>query len=166
MKRKWTMTALAVLVAVGALLAGGFVYAQRGPDGPHGFGGPRFGRGFDGGGPFSELNLSQEQRDQVRAIFNRHRPDFEAAGEKVQAARSAQHTSVEAVPFDESEIRARTADVANAETDMSVLRARVHNEVFQVLTPDQQDQLKEFKAERQKKMGERRENRRQSRQGK
>jgi protein CpxP len=144
MKRKFITIALALLVAAAAVFASGVVHAQRGPDGRHGFGGPRFGRGFaGGGGPFASLNLSQEQRDQVRAIFERHRPEFEAAGQKMEAARSAQRAAIDAVPFDEAEIRARTADVGNVEADMAVLRARVHSEVFQILTPDQQTKFKE-----------------------
>ena len=160
MTRKSITIAVAVLVAAGAMLAGGLAYAQRGPEGRHGFGGPGFGRGFEGRGPLADLNLSTEQREQVRAIFERHKEEFKSAGEKMEAARSAQRAAVDAVPFDESEIRSRTTEVANAEAEMAILRARVNGEVFQVLTPDQQTQLKERQAEWQKKMNDRREGRR------
>ena len=49
---------------------------------------------------------------------------------------------------DESAVRARSAELGKVETDAAVLRARMHAEVYNVLTPEQQEKAKALRAER------------------
>jgi Spy/CpxP family protein refolding chaperone len=56
---------------------------------------------------------------------------------------------------DESAIRARAADVAAVDADAAVLRARVHQEVFNLLTAEQQTKAKALQAEARRKMKDR-----------
>ena len=65
------------------------------------------------------------------------------------------------MPVDENEIRARVSEASAVEADFAVLRARVHEQVYQVLTPEQQAKAKTLQAERQKKRAERAEQRKQ-----
>jgi Spy/CpxP family protein refolding chaperone len=62
--------------------------------------------------------------------------------------RRSQSEAVMAVPVDESAVRARSAELAKVETDAAVLRARMHAEVYNVLTPEQQEKAKALRAER------------------
>jgi Spy/CpxP family protein refolding chaperone len=112
------------------------------------------------GGLPGELNLSEQQREQVRAIFERHQPDMRSAGEKLHEAHAAQQAAISAIPFDESQVRARSADVAAAEAELAVLRGRIQNEVYDILTAEQQTKLRELRAEREQRMKERRDQRR------
>jgi periplasmic protein CpxP/Spy len=132
-------------------------HVRRGPGGPggpggFGFGGPGgFGRGGFGGplAMLRQLDLSDEQRAQVRQVMDSHRDELRAIGEKLGAAHRAQNEAATAVPFDEQVVRAKAADVAAVAADAAVLHARVHSEVFAVLTPEQQAKAAELKAQRQ-----------------
>jgi len=158
--------AAALLVAAGTVL----VQAQsqdtpqapqaqqgRGPGGPGGFGHGPFGRrGFGGpGGDFGllrGLDLTEDQQAQVRQVMQSHRDEFRAVGERLRAAERAQQDAVTATPFDENAVRARAAEVAAVQADEAVLRAKVHSDVFAVLTPEQQAKAAELKAQRQQRM--------------
>jgi periplasmic protein CpxP/Spy len=138
-----------------------------GPGGPWGHGG--FGRRGPGGpmgdlGLLRGLDLTEDQRAQVRQIMQGHRDEFRAVSERLQAAHRAQQDAVTATPFDENAVRARAADVAAIQADAAVLRAKVHSDVFAVLTPEQQAKAAELKVQREQRMQQFRQQRQQRRQ--
>ena len=112
---------------------GGPGMRMRGPGGP---GGPM---GFGPG--FRELNLSDDQREQIKKIAESHRDEFRAAGEKARAAHDGMQALIEADNIDESAIRAKSAEIAAAEADVMILNARVRHESMQILTAEQQAKL-------------------------
>jgi periplasmic protein CpxP/Spy len=115
---------------------------------PHGDAGGEH-RGMRGGfHGLRQLDLSDEQRQEVRRIMELHKAERQAIGERLREARRAQSEAVMAVPVDESAVRARSADLAKVESDAAVLRARMHSEVYNVLTPEQQEKAKALRAER------------------
>jgi len=132
----------------------------QGPDGdgrgPRGFrhGGMGMGRGFEGL-PLRGLDLTDAQREQVRGIVAARQADFKALGERFKTARAAEQAAVTRIPVDENEVRARVTELAAVQADFAVLRARVHEQVYQVLTPEQQAKAKTLQAERQKHRAER-----------
>ncbi len=137
-------------------------HERRGHGGPGGFGigGPGgFGRGGFGGPMrvLRQLDLTDEQRDQVRQVMSRHRDELRAIGAKLRAAHRAQSEAVTASQFDEQAVRTAAADLAAISADAAVLRARVHSDVFAVLTPDQQAKAAELKAQREARIQQRRE---------
>ena len=164
-----SMAGILGAAAVAAMAGTGFVHAQaqdgagaapptherRGPGGPGGpsgfFGGPGgFGRGGFGG-PMAllrQLDLTDEQRAQVRQVMESHRDELRAVGERVMAAHRAQEDAVTAPQFDEQVIRAKSAELAAVEADAAVLRAKLHSEVFALLTPEQQAKAAELKTQR------------------
>ena len=137
----------------------------QGPDGPgrglRGHGPMRMGMG---GLPLRGLDLTDAQREQVRGIMTARQADFKAIGDRLKAAHEAQHQAVTRVPVDENEIRARVSEAAAVEADFAILRARIHEQVYQVLTPEQQAKAKTLAAERQKQRAERGEQFKQRRQ--
>ncbi|HUQ89053.1 MAG TPA: Spy/CpxP family protein refolding chaperone [Vicinamibacterales bacterium] len=166
-------TSLAAVVAVAAIAtAAPMITAQDQPQqrrqGP-GFGGPPpGGPGMRGGGPmgagpmgfgpgFRGLDLSDDQRAQLKTIAESHRAEFEAAGKKVGAARESMRALVEADSINEGAIRAKSAEIAAAEADLLILNAKVRQESMQVLTAEQLAKLKEQrdsrKGPRQRKPG-------------
>ena len=85
----------------------------------------------------------------------------------MQTARTALQDAVTADSFDEATVRQKSVDVAAVEADAAVLRAKVHSEVWALLTPEQQQKARELKAqrvERRAQMRERLEQRRNQRQ--
>ena len=154
------------LTAGAALLAAGLGTAAlaQAPEGRRG------GRGFGHGGPgrggfpLAQLDLSDAQREQVKAVMERHREDMQTLGTRLREAHDAQRAAVEAVPVNEGLIRTTSQSIAAAQTDMALLQARIHNDVWNVLTPEQQAKAKELKAQRQARAKERAERRQQRRQ--
>jgi Spy/CpxP family protein refolding chaperone len=120
-----------------------------GPGGRPGFGlreepgafGP-FGRALD------RLDLTGEQRDQVRAILERHRDERTALREKMRDRREERFEQDLALPFDEAAVRARAEERARGLVEAEVARARVASEVLAVLTPGQRAELGKMREER------------------
>jgi Spy/CpxP family protein refolding chaperone len=102
------------------------------------------------------LDLTGDQRDRVRQIMDAHRDEQKALGDRAMKAHDALQEAITST-FNEGAIRARAADVAAVDADMAVAQARVFGEVYQILTPEQQEKLKKQEAE----MKERREKMRQ-----
>lgn len=160
---------VAVVLAVAGTFAatGAVLHAQRGHGGR--FGGGPFGFGRAPGMELlRQLDLTDQQKEQIKGIFEQHKADFQQVRERLHAAMQAQHAAADATPADEATIRAKAGEVAAAQADMIVLGSKVRAEVFQVLTPEQQAKAKELKAQReqrrqewQQKLQERRQQRQQ-----
>ena len=114
-----------------------------------------------------ELDLTDAQREQLRGAMESHKAEFGAHGTSMMAARKALDETVTAETFDEDAIRQKSAAVAALEADGAVLRARVHAEVWALLTSEQQQKARDLKArmaQRFEQMRERFEQRRDQRQ--
>lgn len=123
----------------------------RGP----GFGGPPPGGGPGmrmGGGPLGpamrELDLTDDQKQQLKTIAESHRDEFRAAGEKARAAHDGMQALIEADNLDENAIRLKSTEIAAAEADVMILNAKVRKESMQVLTAEQKAKLKELDEQR------------------
>ena len=127
-----------------------------------GFGGPPPGGPGMRGGPmglglaFRELDLTDDQKAQLKTIAESHHDEFRALGEKARAAHDGMQALVDADSINESAIRAKSAEVAAAEAEVMILNAKVRQESMQVLTSEQQQKLKELRAAREAQMKQRR----------
>ena len=144
----------AVIAVVAVALVGAVAFAQ----GP-GFGGPRGRAGGPGGPglPFRELNLTDAQQQQVRQLMEQFRVQNRTLIEQVGKAEDARHDAVEAIPFDEGRVRTAMQQLAEVQTELAVHQARLQNDVYNVLTPEQQQQAQKLRAERQARVRERQE---------
>jgi Spy/CpxP family protein refolding chaperone len=131
-------TALLLVIGVSAA-----VHAQGEGPGRH----RPFGPGRGGFAGLRQLDLTEAQRGQVRDIMQRQR------------------SAVETIPVNEGLIRSTAQALANAQTDMALLQARIHSEVWSLLTPEQQEKAKQLKSERAARVKQRREQRTPRRQG-
>jgi Spy/CpxP family protein refolding chaperone len=130
--------------------AGGVPFHGPGPGGPRGPGGPMGPLG-DLGPAIRHAEVTEDQQQQIRAVMDSHRDEFRAIGERMKAARDAMRAVVEADTIDENAIRAKAADVATVEADQAVLGAKVRAEVLGLLTPEQLERVKQFRAEMEKR---------------
>ena len=129
-------SAIGVLVVAGAVS----VWAQPGPGGPHG----RHGFGGLGGpgghGPgllaLHQLDLTDQQKEQIRALHQQQREAFRSLMEKVGTARRGLDDA--ALAGNEAGVRAKAAEFAAAQTELAVAQAQAHAAVFKLLTPEQQ----------------------------
>jgi len=145
----------ALTAVLAGVLAGGITFAQgqgpgrRGPGGLGGFAGPgRGGPGGPGGLPLRALNLSETQQDQIKQLMEQYRAQNQNVGEQLRTALEAQRKAVDTLPVDEGLIRSTTQALVEAQTEMAVQQARLHSEIFALLTPDQQGQVRKLQAER------------------
>jgi Spy/CpxP family protein refolding chaperone len=155
--KRLTLGLGAGLIALTAV-AGAFAHAQdqdsnparpfrgRGAGGPGGLDGPG---GFRGpGGPMGmlprlgrDVNLTDAQRDQVKAIAESHREEWKALADRARTAHMALNTAVTTEPLDEALIRQKSSEAAAVDADIAVARARARAEVLRILTPEQKAQV-------------------------
>jgi len=144
------LTRTATGLAVAGLLAVGVAVA-----------GPRpldRGHGWHGGQKMqflSQLDLSEDQKTQVKAIFDEEHAKMAPLAEKNMKARHALGEAIHAPTFDESAVRAAAAQAAVVESDLAVERARLASRIRGVLTPDQQKQLDALRQQSLERMQER-----------
>lgn len=106
--------------------------------------------------PLAQLGLSATQQDQVADVVQKVRPELEAARAKVAAAHDAQQKAVRAIPSDENAIRATADALASATAEAGVVAGRLRNDVWALLTPEQQVKAKQIEADRAAHQAERR----------
>lgn len=138
-------------LVVGALLTGSLVLA-----GPGGHG--RGDCGGKGGGPgemtFEQheermdrklemmgavLDLTSEQKSQLETLFNQQYQDKQELRDQMHASREAMHEARNAKTFNEADFRAKAAKQAELKTEMMVAHAKLKQQVYALLTPEQQE---------------------------
>jgi Spy/CpxP family protein refolding chaperone len=87
------------------------------------------------------LDLTADQRAQIKAILRSHAAEIEAQMTAGAAARRALHEAIKAQPVDEPSIRARAAEDGIVHANGAVLFARIRAEVLPLLTADQKQKL-------------------------
>ena len=143
MNRRFSIVTAGVLAAT--LVAGSSALAQgTGRGGP----GHRGGRAGGPGLPLAQLNLTEQQRQQVRDIRERAQQDGQQLRQRLQEARKGQTLAIEAVPVDENRIRSAAQDLAAVEADLAVEQAKLRAQIFEVLTPAQREQAAKLAAQR------------------
>ena len=124
---------------------------MMGPGGPGMRGGPGGPFGM-AGLPLRELDLTDAQREQVRAAVESHRDEQKAIGDRMRAAREALRDAIEADTFNEDAIRAAAAQIGAVEVDAAVLQAKIRAEIFALLTPEQVQKAKELRSQMENRM--------------
>jgi Spy/CpxP family protein refolding chaperone len=97
------------------------------------------------------LNLTDAQRTQMKTILHQ---DFAAMKPLMQQEHQI-HTQMrqyEEGTFDEAKVRALATQEEQSKVELTVQHARVRNQMFQVLTADQQAKFKEAEASRDTRM--------------
>ena len=117
--------------------------------------GPGMGRGMGRAGwrgmapgqnLMAQLNLTQAQKDQLKAIQEQQKKDGQAVRERLQDARAKLREAMRADIPDEAAVKAAAGAVASIQAEQSVLQARVKGQRMKVLTPEQQKQLRDARA--------------------
>lgn len=158
-----------ILVAMGAM----FIFAQDGTtggkDGKRGFGkrghfGKRF--GGHGGMMFRGLDLTDEQKAQMKAIRQASKETVKPIREQMKANRQKLQTLSESGTFDQTQVQAIAAQQGNLSAQMIVEKEKVKVQMLNILTPEQKAKAAEMKAQFQQKREERMQKRQQRRNAK
>ena len=166
-KKKTWLVPVSMALTFGLIGMMNVAWAQP-PDGS----GFRQGRMVRGGGPrgpdglmipLRQLGLDDAQREQVRSVMQQNRESHRALGYAVREAHRALEEAVSADVLNEQAIRAAASALGVAQGDAAVQRAFVRNQVWQLLTSEQEVRAQEIQAERTRRMAERRERMRERR---
>ena len=95
----------------------------------------------------SRVDLSADQRAEIRSILLSNRDEVAAVLESERVARVALRRAIQQPAVDEPGVRAASAEVAAVDARFAVLRAGMFAEVAAVLTPDQRAAVDAFVAE-------------------
>ena len=148
---------IVVTTGIVAVLSAGAValFAQGGPGRGAGPVGPGGRGGFGAGFALGQLNLSDPQKQQVRDIMQRDRDEMRSTMQRMDEAMQAQRAAINQVPVNEQTVRAAAAQVAAVQADLAVAQARVHADIWNILTPEQQVKAKELEQQAQARARER-----------
>jgi Spy/CpxP family protein refolding chaperone len=139
------MKMMAVLVVLLLIPASGFAageeWGKKGGSGKH----------FDR--MATALELTEDQRSQIRTIWTSEREQIAPLRQQMRQNRRQIHQAALAVPFDEAAVRTLAAAQAEARTEMIVAHARVKNQVHAVLTPEQREKAEQLWHERKRGEG-------------
>ena len=102
-----------------------------------------------------ELQLTAQQKQQIKDLFAKNKPQVEPLIKQLVIERRALRNLIQADTIDEAAIREQSAKVAAIQADLAVHRAHAAKEFRAILTPDQIAKAKELQAQRDKKMEER-----------
>lgn len=148
---KYILVVFAVAALVGSLT---MVFAQKGtetgkgqmggrrPDGP-----PMPPRGFN---PrmFEELNLTDEQKTQIKTLHENARTASEQYFEKLKGSREQIKAIVQAQTFNEEQARQILSAKAQAETELEIIHLRTESAIYNLLTAEQKTKLAELEKNR------------------
>ena len=111
---------------------------------------------FGMGGPRMEffakqLNLTDDQKAQAKAIMQKEHPAMKPLMQQEHQIDQQLRQYVEG-PYDAAKVQALAAQKAQVQTQITVNETRIHNELYQLLTADQQSQLKQMQANHEARM--------------
>jgi periplasmic protein CpxP/Spy len=115
-------------------------YAHRGMGGPMEF--------------LRKLNLTDDQRTQIHAIMQKEHPTMKPLFQQQHSVELQLRQYAEGT-FDAAKVQALATQKAQIQAQITVAETQIHNQVFQVLTAEQQSQLKQMEANHEARMQER-----------
>lgn len=83
------------------------------------------------------LDLTEAQQAQVKEILSKAKPTIQPLIDQLRQGHQELMQLETGASFDEGKVRALAAQHTQAMTELMVQRARIHNEIFQLLTPEQ-----------------------------
>ncbi|MGA9981038.1 MAG: Spy/CpxP family protein refolding chaperone [Candidatus Sulfotelmatobacter sp.] len=109
--------------------------------------------GMRGSGEFfaDYLNLSDAQTAQMKGILAKERPTLKPLFQQLRQTRQ-QLKQYEQGTYDDVKVRALATQQSEAMVELTVQQTRIHSELFQVLTSDQQATMKTVQARRAARM--------------
>jgi len=101
--------------------------------------------------PFADLNLTEQQKTQMKEIMKDSGPRPDRAPMKAQM--DTMHGLVAADSFDEAKVKSQIDTITQAQSQHMLDRARAENKMYNLLTPEQKKQFNENYQKRAEKMG-------------
>jgi protein CpxP len=87
------------------------------------------------------LDLTDAQQAQMKDIIAKEKPSIQPLMQQLRQGHQQMSQLEQAATFDEAKVREMAAQQTQTLTELTVQRARVESEMYQVLTPDQKTKL-------------------------
>jgi protein CpxP len=94
------------------------------------------------------LDLTEQQKGQLKTLFEKKWQDQQSMRTKMEASRETLREYKQGNTFDESEFRAMAQKHADLKTEMMVQQAKTRQQIFAVLTPEQQQKAEKLRGMR------------------
>jgi Spy/CpxP family protein refolding chaperone len=144
---RFLVAALAVLL--GTAIAKSQTSSDTPPPPMHGH---EFGMGPGPMGFFAkQLNLTDEQKTQMKSVMQKEHPAMKPLMEQQHQIDVQLRQYVEGT-FNAEKVQALASQKAQIQTQLTVAETRIHNELYQLLTSDQQAQVKQMEANHEARM--------------
>ncbi len=120
---------------------------------------PMHGHEFGLGGPMmgffaKQLNITDDQKTQMKAVLQKEHPTMKPLMEQQHQLDLQLRQYVEG-SFDQAKVQALAAQKSQVQAQITLQETRIHNELYQLLTADQQSQLKQLEAQHEARMAQR-----------
>jgi Spy/CpxP family protein refolding chaperone len=89
-----------------------------------------------------DLDLTDTQKAQIKALMEKRHADRKAGKAEYWETRKAIHQLVQADTLDEARLEQLVDESMAMKKQAAMQKARFHHEMYQLLTPEQQDKLK------------------------
>jgi len=128
------------LLVTAALLVAGCTgaFGQRGGGPPEGFGGGH-------ARMFRNLDLTDEQRTEIRKILETERSIMKPVHQELRGNRQALDEATKDGQFNEAQVTALAEKQGDLMAQMIVSRERVQSQIWQFLTPEQREKLAQWR---------------------
>jgi protein CpxP len=94
-----------------------------------------------------QLGITDTQKAQMKEVLHKERATMKPLMQQMRQMEQQLKQYVEGT-YDEAKVQAVVAQQAQTLVQLKVQETRIHNELYQMLTPDQQAKLKELEANR------------------
>jgi Spy/CpxP family protein refolding chaperone len=84
-----------------------------------------------------KLGLTDAQQSQAKQIFDKEKPTIDPLMQQMKQVHDQLRVLEQSGIFDEAKVRTLATQQAQIMTELTVEKARVHSQLFQILTPDQ-----------------------------
>lgn len=91
------------------------------------------------------LNLTADQRAQIKTILRAEKDTLRPLRSQLHAARENLRADIQAGDANETTVRAASAQVAAVEADLAVERMKIYGKIAPVLTNEQRQQISDFR---------------------
>lgn len=151
MKSKIIKSALFAVMAAG--LVAGIAFAQKPGGGMHhhmhgGF----MGEGF--GLPLHQLNLTEDQRAQIKTIFQNEKPNIKPLMQQEMTSHQQLMQLITSGSFDQAKATAIATQAAQTHIQMQVEHAKIGAQIYNLLNSEQKAKVADMMAKHQQRMQE------------
>jgi len=101
------------------------------------------------------LNLTDDQRTQMKGVMAKEKPTLKPLFTQLATTRQQLRQLEMSGTFDEATVRELATQQAQTMTELTVQQARIHSELYQILTPEQKTKMTQMMQQQQQRFQQR-----------